>query len=245
MRFFFTAAVFICLLAGCKIPTAKEAGIRYRTTPSEDIRSDYLWKEIGTAKELINQREKIVVVSGGDNPISLNAWENFKVRFPWTKNIDRNLLFQKTVFLRSPDAPKDCQAADCIITRAYKGFTWVEMAQPVAVDYIPSKTNFLNPEPGFLVIKTIKKCQLVYFDHVIFRLKDGKGNEYAMHATETKAPQLDVQLPEGWILERDSLEKPLIITPFGSEGECFFNIMGDHLGQGYHQYKYAGEYYPE
>jgi hypothetical protein len=40
------------------------------------------------------------------------------------------------------------------------------------------------------------------------------------------------------------LKEPLIVVPFGEEGDCYFNIVGDHLGQGYHQYQYAGDYYP-
>jgi len=41
------------------------------------------------------------------------------------------------------------------------------------------------------------------------------------------------------------LQEPLFILPFGKGDDCYFNIVGDHLGQGYNQYKYANEYYPE
>ena len=37
----------------------------------------------------------------------------------------------------------------------------------------------------------------------------------------------------------------LVILPFGKGEDYYFNIVGDHLGQGYHQYKYANAYYPE
>jgi hypothetical protein len=66
-----------------------------------------------------------------------------------------------------------------------------------------------------------------------------------MHATESGEPNLDVILPKGWIFKKVSLQEPLVILPFGSGEECYFNILGDHLGQGYHQYIYANEYYPE
>ena len=40
------------------------------------------------------------------------------------------------------------------------------------------------------------------------------------------------------------LKEPLIVLPFGDKEDCYFNIVGDHLGQGFHQYKYADEYFP-
>ena len=41
-----------------------------------------------------------------------------------------------------------------------------------------------------------------------------------------------------------NLKEPLIISPFGGGNECYFNIVGDHLGQGYHQYIFASKFYP-
>ena len=41
-----------------------------------------------------------------------------------------------------------------------------------------------------------------------------------------------------------NLKEPLIISPFGGGNECYFNIVGDHLGQGYHQYIFADKFYP-
>ena len=66
-----------------------------------------------------------------------------------------------------------------------------------------------------------------------------------MHATETGKPSLNVVLPEGFTVEKIKLNEPLIIVPFGDKEDCYFNIVGDHLGQGYHQYSYAGESYPQ
>jgi len=187
----------------------------------------------------------MVIISGGSNPLPLHQWEGLKVRFPWQKNINRHILINKTALVRSPNAPDNCKQTDCLIERAYKGYSWIELAQPLAVDFIPSKTDMLKPEEGFLVVKTIKKCQILRFENKIYQLTDNKGNFYVMHATETGEPNLDVILPKGWALKKASLQDSLVILPFGTGEDCYFNIVGDHLGQGYHQYKYANKYYPE
>jgi len=118
------------------------------------------------------------------------------------------------------------------------------LSEPIAVDFIPSKTDMLEPAEGHLLVKVIKKCQVVCFAKEIYQLSDGKGNLYVVHATETGQPDLNVNLPQGWTLKKIAISKPLIITPFGEKDDCYFNIVGDHLGQGYHQYKYASSYYP-
>lgn len=76
----------------------------------------------------------------------------------------------------------------------------------------------LKPEEGKLVLMIIKKCQMLRFENEIYQLTDNKGNYFVM---------------------------PLVILPFGKGEDYYFNIVGDHLGQGYHQYKYANEYHPE
>jgi hypothetical protein len=112
------------------MPTCEKANIQFSTTKSP-IPSVLDWKKIGFAKELINQFQKIVVFSGGSNPIPLSDWDKFKPLFPWQKNIDRNILFQKTAFLRSPDTDANCQGSNCIKQRDYKGYTWIDIAEPV------------------------------------------------------------------------------------------------------------------
>jgi len=242
-----TQLALICILlslTSCSFESTEEAGIKYATKPSLKVPENIEWKKVGLAKELINVKEKLVIISGGDNPVPIDEWDEFKVRLPWQKNIDRNVLMDKTALLRSPNAKVDCQGSACLTYKTYKDYSWIELAQPLSVDFIPSKTDMLKPEEGHLVVKVIKKCQIAYFENEIYQLADDKGNLYAMHATETAEPNLEVVLPKGFTLKKVSLKKPLIILPFGEEGDCYFNIVGDHLGQGYHQYQYAGEYYP-
>lgn len=237
--------LLMIFLTSCGFPTTEKAGIRYKTTPAFEVPDNIEWKKVGLAKELINLKEKSVIISGGENPVPDEKWDNFKPAFPWTKNIDRYILIDKTVLFRSPNTKSDCKNTDCFTSMAYKGFSWVELAKPLAIDHIPKKTDILKPEKGHLVIKTIKKCQAIYFKDEIYQLSDNKGNLFVMHATETGKPSLDAVLPDGWTLKRVTLNEPLIVMPFGEKEDCYFNIAGDHLGQGYHQYKYAGEYYPK
>lgn len=81
------------------------------------------------------------------------------------------------------------------------------------------------------------------FADSIYQLTDNKGNYYVMHATETGKPDTTVNLPIGWSLKKVILNEPLIISPFGGGNECYYNIVGDHLGQGYHQYIFADKFY--
>lgn len=236
----------ILLLTGlyaCGLKTAKETGLQF-TTEASKLPDTLNWKPIGFAKELINQKEMVVVISGGTNPIPLDKWDEFTPSFPYTKNIDRHLLFQQTAFYRSPQTEVSCKGKNCIKQREYKNYTWVEMAKPICVDFVGGKTDLLKPEKGHLVIKTIQKCQVVMFTDSIFQLTDNQGNYYVMHATETGKPDTTASLPDGWALQKVFLNAPLVISPFGGGNECFYNIIGDCLGQGYHQYIFSDTVYP-
>lgn len=235
--------LMVFFIHSCGIKTAKEVQLKFSTEKSK-LPETLNWNKIGFAKELINQKEMIVVISGGTNPIPLDKWNEFKPTLPYRKNLDRHLLFQQTAFYRSPNTDVNCKEANCLKQREYKNYTWVEMAKPICIDFVGGKTDMLKPEKGHLVIKTIQKCQTVMFTESIFQLSDNKGNFYAMHATETEKPDTSVSLPLGWTIKQVFLKEPLIISPFGGGNECYYNIVGDHLGQGYHQYIFADSVYP-
>lgn len=241
--FYLSTFLILFIFQSCGIKTAKEAGLHFSTEKSK-LPDTLNWKKIGFAKELINTLELIVVISGGTKPIPLDKWEDFEPSFPYKKNINRHLLFQQTAFYRSPNTDVNCKGAECINERKYKNYSWVEIAKPICVDYVGGKTDMLKPEKGHLVIKTIQKCQTVLFTDSIFQLSDNKGNYYVMHATENGKVDTTVSLPRGWTLKKMILKEPLIISPFGGGNECYYNIVGDNLGQGYHQYIFAGKYYP-
>jgi hypothetical protein len=244
-RFKILLIIFSALIVqSCGIKTAKQVGLQFSTEKSK-LPDTLIWKNIGFAKELINQKELIVVFSGGDHPIPLADWDKFKPSYPYRKNIDRHLLFQQTAFYRSPNTFVNCKEADCITQHNYKDYTWVDIAKPICVDYVGGKTDLIKPEKGHLVIKTIQKCQTVLFTDSIYQLTDNQGNYYVMHATETGKPDTTVSLPNAWTLKKILLTEPLIISPFGGGDECYYNIIGDHLGQGYHQYIFADSVYPK
>ena len=161
------------------ISTCDKTKVEFSTAKSK-IPDNIDWKQIGFAKELINLMEKVVVFSGGKNPLPMSDWENFHPFFPWQKNINRNLLFQKTAFFRSPGTDVNCQGTSCIKERDYKGYTWIDLAQPVCVEFIPEKTDILKPAKGHVVIKTIQKCQAIYYENFIYQLTDNKGNFYVV-----------------------------------------------------------------
>ena len=231
------------ILHSCGLKTADQIGLQFSTELSK-LPDTLIWKKIGFAKELFNQKEMVVVISGGSRAIPLEKWDEFKPSFPYTKNIDRFLLFKETAFYRSPYTNVQCQDAACIKQREYKNYTWVDIAKPICVDFIGGKTDILKPAKEHLVIKTIQKCQTLKFTDRIFQLSDNQGNYYVMHATETGKPDTTVALPKGWSIKSVQLTEPLIISPFGGGNECFYNIIGDHLGQGYHQYIFAESVYP-
>jgi hypothetical protein len=81
------------IFQSCGLKTAKEVGLHFSTEKSK-LPDSLTWKKIGFAKELINQKEMVVVISGGTNPIPLDKWEEFKPSFPYKKNINRHILFQ-------------------------------------------------------------------------------------------------------------------------------------------------------
>jgi hypothetical protein len=238
----FLSIAVVSTILSLNVPECSQVGLRYSTALST-IPSNLTYSSISFAKEIINQQEKLVVVSGGINPIPTTSWSSFSPSFPYSKNIDRNLLFTKTAFYRSPGTSVNCEGSSCFKTREYSSYTWLEIAKSVCVTYTPGPTNLLKPDKGYLVIKPIKKCQALQFENSIYQLTDGKGNYYVMHATETGSASTDVTLPSGWTIQKVTLTSPLNITPYGGGDECYFNIVGDHLGQGYHQYIYADSFY--
>ncbi len=245
LKAFITLALLVMIATSCvKIDLLEDTGIRYSTVPSIGS-ADTLWTQIGLAKEIININEQLVFISGGENPVPIENWNDFKPIFPWLKNIDRQLLFDSTYFYRSPGVSSNCSY--CQIHMDYKDHTWVKLAEIIGITYIPDKTDLNDVEPGHLKIQTIEKCQLLYYKagSTVYDLTDNKGNYYIMHATENGNPSIDVDLPEEWTISTRVLNTPIILGPFGGGDYCYYNIVGDHLGQGYHQYIYANDYFPE
>ena len=192
-------------------------------------------------------RQGLVVVGGGGNEMPDSEWADYKPRFPWQKNINRHTMFTDSCFYRSPTAPADCQGEECRVVHQVADYDWVELSTIDPQDCLPTQDagcSAMAVEPGAVDIKVISKCHQVIFEDEIYELADPAGNRYVMHATDTGTPDLNAAIPDGWTLEKVTLDEPLEIMPFGGGDACYHNVLRDNLGQGYHQYVFADKEYP-
>jgi len=65
-----------------------------------------------------------------------------------------------------------------------------------------------------------------------------------MQATETGKPDTRAELPIEWSLKKIHLKEPFIISSFDGGNNGYFNMIGDHLGEGYHPYIFAHTRFP-
>jgi hypothetical protein len=243
-------AALLGVTAGCSsLPDSKHAGTRYDTTPSP-------WPADGAcinpqrgalvAKEVLMGRTRTVVIAGGPNPISDQAWATYRPGGANQKNSDRHTMFTRSCFARSPAAPPDCVGESCRRTVESDGHTWVELSRIEAVDCLPAegRCDPASIRPGQLAIIVTYKCHEMVFEGRAFLLQGPRGEEAVMHATADGQPTTDVALPPGWSLRETVLAKPLVIHPFGGAGACYYNILRDAKAQSFHQIRYAGPSYP-
>lgn len=233
------------------IPTMEQSGLSFDTTLLE-VPENTPWVSYEDAFEMINPTTMTVVFEDAthpvsENPISAEQWSKFKGPLPWRKNIKRNIQFDGAFMVGSPSVYKTGNASDTdfesnLVFLEIDDYTWMELAIVEAATVYPGggKPSGQIPEPGKVIFQTVVKPQINRWDDEIYQMTDGKGNYFVMHATATEdgEPSLDVELPEGWTLQRVELDEPLIITPTVGG---YFNILMDNLGQGYHQYIYADD----
>lgn len=246
------ALPLLCLtaLSGCfRLPSARDAGVHFETRPSD-------WptqaaclnppRQNGIAKEVLLGRERLVVIGAGPQAIPDSAWATYSPGFFNQKNSDRHTLFDTSCFIRSPDAPADCIGEACAQRIQLDGYSWTALSQIEAVDCIPAggSCNPASVAPGHLAVVVTRKCHELTFTGGVFFLRGPHGERAVMHATANGQPTLDVPLPEGWSLTRESLSAPLVLHPFGGGSACFYNILRDSRGQSYHQFEFAGPTYP-
>lgn len=201
--------------------------------------------ETGVAIEMIDLRGDRVIVAGGENPISPEAWMEFRPRLPYVKNSTRYLLFDGTnsCLYKSPATSTTCEGQDCFNVTDIAGYTWLELVEISNETCFPNERGCRgqNVREGYVSITTIDKCQTLTFNGTVNILEDGNGNSYVMHATATATPDLtNPVLPEGWTLEARALDEPLVIYPRGGE-HCYYNIVRDNLVQSYHQFEFADD----
>jgi hypothetical protein len=240
----------ILFLAACvSIPGIEASGVSYPTTPIAwpDAPECLNEQTPGLAKEVLVGATRTVVVAGGDDPISDEAWGDFSPGLGNRKNQDRNLLFEESCFSRSPAAPASCEGEACRSQIEIGGYTWIELSEIVAIDCIPADTPSCGAQgvpEGALTITVTRKCHELVFEGDVWFLNGPSGERAIMHATEAAEPSGDVSLPDGWVLASATLGEPLVLHPFGAEGDCYYNILRDHRVQAYHQFAYAEASFP-
>ena len=243
-------ALSLAITLGCSgPPNAKAAGIHYKTTPSpwpEDGICINQQRDAVIAKELLMGGTQTVVIAGGSNPISDQAWAMYLPGGFNQKNSDRHTLFTYSCLVRSPAVPLGCADETCRRVVEIDGYTWVELSKIEAVDCIPAAGGCdpSHVRQGQLAIAVTRKCHEMVFEGKAFLMHGPRGEEAIMHATSNGIPTAAVALPPGWTLRETFLEKPLVIHPFGGTGACFYNIIRDAKAQSYHQIRYAGPTYP-
>ena len=190
---------------------------------------------------------RTVVIAGGDTPISDASWPAYQPSLGNQKNSDRHLRFNSSCFIRSPKAPVDCVGDACREIRELDGYTWVALSHILAADCLPSRSacQGTTAKPFGLLVVVIQKCHQIDFEGDVIFLEGPRGEQAIMHATSDGHPDLDVPLPPGWTLRKETLTTPLSVTPFGGPGECFYNVIRDSRLQSYHQLKYPEERYPD
>lgn len=135
----------------------------------------------------------------------------------------------------------------CRIIQEIDGYAWMELSIVDSQDCLPSADAGCaasGVDPNAISVTVTRKCHQLVYEDEIYELVDPAGNRYVMHATDTGAPDLDVALPDEWVLTKVTLDEPLEILPFGGGDACYHNVLRDNLGQGYHQYVFADETYP-
>jgi len=246
----FTSLVMVFALTGCpKLQTAEKAGVSYETVESPwPIHPICLNPQVraGIAKEILDAKLMTVVIASGPREISDAEWSAYKPSFPNQKNSDRHLLFSASCFARSPGAPADCKGDDCRQMVDLDDYSWTALSKLDAVDCIP-KNSSCNPgkvKAGEIAIVVSEKCHELTCEGEQVFLFGPSGEKAIMHATATGMPTMDVQLPRGWHLTKETLAHPLVIRPFGGGTKCYYNIIRDNLAQSYHQIHYGKPYYP-
>lgn len=226
-----------------------EIRVRFNTAPTLK-RDDQtcLTSEGGVAKEVLDLSSGIIFVAGGENPISDVDWQAANIGFPYQKNTTRYLLFTDSCFFASPDAPASCVGDACFTRREYLGHTWLNLSELMMVRCAPEPLVGCSNDgvqPKHLSINVTSKCHQITFTGEIYDLSDGKGNRYVMHATADGNPTTEVELPDGWTLQKRTLSDPFVISPNGDNNGCYYNIVRDHKLQSYHQYAFASAQFPE
>ena len=141
-----TVLVLLALLASTacfSLPSSEEAGISYAITPIDwPENAPCLNEETpALAKEIVIGSTSTVVISGGDNEISDEAWEHYWPSFGNQKNSNRNLEFERRAFgvlHRARATAKGTSARLLSRPMATPGSSWRRLCLPTASPLRPA-----------------------------------------------------------------------------------------------------------
>jgi hypothetical protein len=201
----------------------------------------------------------LVYLDGGSNPIDAQEWENYVPPPGYIKNTERNVQFNSSEFMSSPDS-----TGNEYITTS-DGYTWFYMAKTVSANWPfhsdDYKANFssgyqaaafggVTPPPGTIKWTVNTKNQEMTFDA---RNAEGKpieryfitdpwGDRFMMYATSTEDPAeirsnfLSAVLPKGWTMSIGFLKHNLTTLPaYNADGTSNYNIFRDSADDSFQQ----------
>lgn len=190
------------------------------------------------AMELIHPLEALIVIQGGERPMSPAAWAAYEPPFPWVKNQEIQNLYESHCHYRSPGATSACRGWACARYEEVSGHTWRRLGRLRALGCIPKRKGRcerVQASPGSLAVILVEKCHVIRVKPPTMELVDPRGNRFVMNAHAGNAPNLEVELPEGWRFEVVERDGPLEVKPFGGGDACFHVVLNDSAQQFYHQ----------
>ncbi len=176
----------------------------------------------------------------------------------YSLNTPRNLQFSSNCFYKSPNAPLNCTAGNCIVNIAIPELndtTWGELAANECAAYLPTSSTpvALGPAPnGTVLVSVISKCQnMTFTSSSVYVLTDEWDNHYIMHASGGNTTELVAEaaanavFPEGWSVKQVNISEPLTIYPnMQEDGACYYTIVRDSQDNSYHEIGCGGNVQP-
>jgi hypothetical protein len=198
----------------------------------------------------------LVYLAGGSNPIDGQEWEQYKPPPGYIKNTPRNLQFNSSTFLSSPDS-----TANTYITTS-DGYTWQYIAKTVSSmwPFNPDRSPFSSgyqaaalkttPPPGVIKWTANTKNQQITWDARTsdgqpierYFVKDPWGDRFIMQASGVSDPAavrqnfLSAVLPPGWKKSIGFLKHNLTTLPaYNAGGAANYNLFRDSADDSFEQ----------
>ncbi len=246
---------------------------------TSDESPELVWNLISEAFEIVNIETVLTAPdqpvstykSGGESEISETEWLNYTPPLPFIKNTTRNLQFNESQFIASPNAPLG--TTTFIVTS--DGYSWAAMSLAINAVWPYRSTDYsglsavnpyfagnleTTPLPGTVKVTANYKGQNMKFwanaDGVPsgtlpldrYFVRDEWGNEYIMHASSAEGANRVRQafeaavLPVGWQKFVRRLAEDLVLHPAeGADGSFHYLVIRDSADNSYHQVSWSSQ----